>query len=76
MIRLNTNFIILFKLNPRNLSDVYNSIVGSAMDKKEFLQLAQNVFSKKYQYVAINKEEDKIITDIFTDNEDSEDSDD
>ena len=67
LIRLNTNFIILFKLNPRNLSDIYNSTLSSSMDKRAFLSITQNVFSKKYHYIAINKDTETIITDVFED---------
>ena len=74
MIKLNSNLIILFKLNPRNLNDVYNAVIGSIMDKKEFMQLAKNVFSKKYSYIVINKDEDQIITDLFKDYESDSDS--
>ncbi len=37
--------------------------------------MAQNTFSKKYSYLAINKDEDKILTDIFTKEEESSDDD-
>ncbi len=75
MIRLNSNYIILFKLSQRNLNDVYNSAIGNVMDKKAFIQLAQNVYSKKYSYLAIDKESDKILTDIFEEIESSENDD-
>jgi hypothetical protein len=66
MIRLNANFIILFKLNPRNLGDIYSSVLGESMDKQKFMTLARNTFTKKYNYLAIDKDKDKIMTDIFT----------
>ena len=74
-VRLNSNYIILFKLSQRNLNDVYNSAVGTIMDKNKFMTMAQNTFSKKYSYLAINKEEDKILTDIFTEEEESSEDD-
>src|SRR5436853_274950 len=55
----------------RNLNDVYNSVVGTIMDKNNFISMAENVWSKKYSYIAINKENDKIITELF----DEQDSD-
>jgi len=36
------------------------------IDKIKFMNMAQNVFSKEFNCIAINKEQDKIITDIFT----------
>jgi hypothetical protein len=74
MIRLNANFIILFKLNPRNLNDIYNSVIGSIMDKHKFTTLAENTFSKKYRYLAVDKDRDRVLTDIFEDPKESDDS--
>ena len=56
MIRLNSNVLILFKLNQRNKGDVYNSVIGTIMDKQKFYSLADNTRSKKYQYIVINKD--------------------
>ena len=67
MIRLNANYLILFKLNPRNLNDIYNSVIGSIMDKNEFITLAKNTFTRKYTYLAIDKERDRVLTNIFDD---------
>ena len=73
MIRLNSNVLILFKLNQRNKADVYNSVIGTIMDKQKFYSLADNIWSKKYSYIAINRDSEKIITDIFEEQEESED---
>ena len=73
MIRLNSNVFILFKLNQRNKTDVYNAVVGASMDKKAFDALAGNAWSKKYGYIVINRESEKIITDIFEEAESSDD---
>lgn len=67
MIRLNSNFIILFKLDPRNMNDIYNSVIGSIMDKQKFTTLAQNTFSKKYRYLAVDKDRDRVLTNVFED---------
>src|SRR5438093_1766068 len=64
LIRLNSNFLIIFKLSKRNLNDVYNSAVGTMMEKNNFISMAENLWSRKYTYIAINKENDKIITDL------------
>src|SRR5438093_6649608 len=65
IIRLNSNFIIIFKLSKHNLNDMYNSAVGTLVEKNNFISMAENVWAKKYSYIAINKENDKIITDLF-----------
>jgi hypothetical protein len=44
MIRLNSNFLILFKLSQINKSDVYNSVVGTIMNKTDFYAYADNVW--------------------------------
>jgi hypothetical protein len=73
MIRLNSNVFILFKLNQRNKADVYNSVIGTIMDKNKFYQLSDNTWSKKHSYIAINRESEAIITDIFEEQESSDD---
>jgi hypothetical protein len=72
MIRLNANYIVLFKMNPRNLNDIYNSVLGSIMDKQQFITLARNTYSKKYIYLAIDKERDRVLTDIFVESTESD----
>jgi energy-coupling factor transporter ATP-binding protein EcfA2 len=68
IIRLNSNFLILFKLSQRNLTDVCNSAVSNFMDnKKKFNQLALNAWSKKYGYIVIDKDRNEILTDVFSD---------
>src|SRR5438093_5271621 len=37
IIRLNSNFLIIFKLSKRNLNDVYNSAVGTIKEKDNFI---------------------------------------
>jgi hypothetical protein len=73
LIRLNSNIFILFKLSQRNKTDVYNSVVGSIMDKNEFDALADNAWSKKFGYLVINRNDERIITDVFEEDEDSQD---
>jgi hypothetical protein len=66
IIRLNSNFLILFKLSQRNLSDVYASSVSNFMDNKtKFNQITLHAWSKKYGYIVIDKESNRILTDIF-----------
>ena len=74
MIRLNANYIVIFKVNPRNLNDIYNSVTGSMMDKHKFITLARNTYSQKYRYLAIDKERDRVLTDIFSESKESDDS--
>src|SRR5438093_4200417 len=65
LIRVNSNFLIAFKLSPRNRKDIYSSIVGSMMDKDSFANYVDNVWSKKYSYIVIDRENKKIYDDIF-----------
>jgi hypothetical protein len=74
MIRLNANYIVLFKVNPRNLNDIYNAVIGSMMDKQKFITLARNTYSQKYRYLAIDKEKDRVLTDIFAEHQETDDS--
>ena len=64
-IRLNANYIILFKLSKRNLNDVYNSIIDNIKEKNEFKALAENTWSEKYKYIVIDKDKNKILEDVF-----------
>jgi hypothetical protein len=73
IIRLNSNILILFKLNQRNKTDVFNSVIGTIMDKQKFYSLADNTWSKKHSYIVINRDTEKVITDIFEYEEESED---
>src|SRR5829696_8027932 len=66
-IRLNSNFLILFQLSERNRNDVYNSVVGTMMAKVVFTQYAENVWSKKYSYIVIDRKERKIYNNLFDD---------
>ncbi len=42
-IRLNSNYLILFKMTQRNVNDVYNSVVGNIVEKNKFIQLAEKI---------------------------------
>ena len=74
MIRLNSNMLVLFKLSQRNKTDVFNSAVGTIMDKNEFYTLADNVWSKKHSYIVIDRDREIVFSDIFEvpDEEDSD----
>ena len=70
LIRVNSNFLIAFKLSPRNRKDIYSSIVGSMMDKDSFANYVDNVWSKKYSYIVIDRENEKIYDDVFSEHSD------
>jgi hypothetical protein len=72
MIRLNVNILILFKLNSRNKTDIFNSIASNILDRKEFDALASNIWSKKHKYLVINRHSEQIIDDIFEEDSDSD----
>jgi len=70
IIRLNANYLILFKLSQRNLTDVYANAVANFMDdRKKFNQLALHAWSNRYGYIAIDKENNNIRKDIFDNDE-------
>jgi len=64
-IRLNCNFLILFKLSQRNKVDIYNNIVSTIMEKNKFFTLTDNMWSKRYKYIVINRDENVVYTEIF-----------
>jgi len=64
-IRLNSNFLILFELTQRNKTEIYSNIVSTMMDKTKFKTLTDNIWSMKYGYIAINRDDKRIYTDIF-----------
>src|SRR5712671_2422006 len=64
-IRLNSNYLILFKLSQRNKVDIYNNVVSTIMEKNKFFTFVDNVWSKKYSYIVINRDANLIYTDIF-----------
>jgi hypothetical protein len=72
MIRLNSNILILFKLSQRNKSDIYNSIVGTMMDRSEFYSIADNAWSQKYRYIVVDRDKKRVFTDIFNVESDSD----
>lgn len=65
MIRLNSNFLILFKLSQRNRSDIYRDIVGTIMSKDKFNISAENIWSQKFKYIVINRNDNLIYDDVF-----------
>ena len=65
MIRLNSNILILFKLNQRNKSDVFNSVIGTILDRDQFYSFADNTWSRRYSYVVVDKEKERVFNDIF-----------
>ena len=65
MIRLNSNVLVLFKLSQRNKSDIYQSVVGTIMDRNDFNSFADSVWSDKYRYVVVDREKEIVYSDIF-----------
>ena len=61
-IRVNANFLILFKLPKKDLTHIYNDIVSFDEDTLKpncdfpaFLELAKRVWDKKYEFMVIDK---------------------
>jgi hypothetical protein len=73
VVRQNTNFLILFKHPQRNTINIYNSVGCSSMEKNKFLSYVNTTWSKKYSYVVIDMDKDRVYNDLFTENMDPSD---
>jgi hypothetical protein len=65
MIRLNSNALVLFKLSQRNKTDIYQSVVGTIMDRNDFKSFADNIWSDKYRYLVVDRDKEIVYSDIF-----------
>ena len=65
-IRNNSNFIILFKLNKRDMDLIYSDLLSNTIDKEDFYMLGSH-WKKKYNYVVYNKKDDIVLRDCFID---------
>ena len=66
-IRNNSNFFIFFKLNKTDKSNIYRDIFSSSFDKEQFDEAFEDCTSKKYGYLAYNKETETIMDSVFED---------
>ena len=71
---MNANILVLFNLSQRNKIDVFNSVIGNIVDKKDFDALTSNVWSEKHRYIVVNRESEKIFDDIFKEAESDSES--
>ena len=53
-VRDNSNLLILFKLNERDVANIYTQVVSSDMDLPTFRKLCNNVWTEKYKFLVIN----------------------
>ncbi len=53
-IRMNSNFLILFKLPLRDVQDIYHDLVGMDMNIQEFKQLCNLAWSKSFCFLIID----------------------
>ena len=68
-VRDNSNLLILFKLNDRDVSEIHRQVASSDMDLETFRKLCKKVWSEKYKFLVINKDQDNLnlkYTDSFT----------
>src|SRR5277367_2038590 len=68
-VRDNSNLLILFKLNDIDVEHIHRQIASNDMDLSTFRKLCKKVWSEKYKFRVINKDEedlDKKYTDGFT----------
>ena len=66
-VRDNSNLLILFKLNDRDVQEIHRQIVSSDMELETFRTLCKKVWSEKYKFLVINKEHDQNINLKYTD---------
>ena len=59
-VRDNSNLLILFKLNNRDVSNIHDQIVRDDMDLDTFRRLCKKVWNEKYKFLVINKDEDDV----------------
>lgn len=55
-VRSNCNSLVLFNIPKKDLQHIYHDIVSNDMSWDEFNSFCQEVFRKKYSFVAINKD--------------------
>ena len=58
-IRNNSNIIILFQQTLKDVQPLYRDIAGFDMSYDEFKRLCREVWKEKYNYLLINRQEDK-----------------
>ena len=66
-VRDNSNLLILFKLNDRDVQEIHRQIVSSDMELETFRTLCKKIWSEKYKFLVINKEHDQDINLKYTD---------
>ena len=58
-IRNNSNIIILFQQTLKDVEHIYRDIAGFLMSYEEFKELCREAWKEKYNYLLINRLEDK-----------------
>lgn len=58
LIRDNSNFIVLFKMDDLNLRHVYNDFVNTDFSYEKFKQICHKAWKDKYSFLVIDKDSD------------------
>ena len=61
-IRNNANEMIFFKLNKRNVDQIYTELFSTVIEKHEL----DAAWANRYGYIALNRDTSSITTDLFT----------
>ena len=60
-IRNNCNLLILFELNQKDLTNIWQDVVSSDMPIDEFKQLCSDAFEHDYGFIVIDQTADKLL---------------
>jgi hypothetical protein len=66
-VRDNSNLLILFKLNDRDVASIHGQVAASDMSLDTFRRLCKAIWTKKYKFLVINKEYDDDVNLKYTD---------
>ena len=66
-VRDNSNLLILFKLNDNDVIHIHRQIASSDMNLSTFRRLCNNVWTEKYKFLVIDKDQEQDINKKYTD---------
>src|SRR5438093_6938244 len=66
-VRDNSNLLILFKLNDNDVAHIHRQIASGDMDLSTFRNLCKNVWTEKYKFLVIDKDQEQDINKKYTD---------
>ena len=66
-VRENSNLLILFKLNDLDVTNIHRQVAADDMNLDTFRKLCKNVWTKKYKFLVINKDQEENLNLKYTD---------